>query len=306
MTGTAIVLIGHGTVEDLDDLPGFLANIRQGHAAPAELVREVRAKYEAIGGRSPLQEICRRIAGKLEAASGLPVEVASRLSSPAPGDVLVELARRGVMRVCAIPLAQHSAHVYGAAMVAARDALAASGGPRIALACAANWGGRADLTNVYTTRIRELTPEDRTGMRVVFTAHSLPMSVLDAGDPYEGEVRAAAANVARILGLRDDEHGVAFQSQGASSGRPVAWLGPDLRGALEAAARAGKTGVIVSPIGFLADHVEILYDLDIEARGWATELGLSFLRARSPNADDDLVAVLRGVAGDLLARDAWS
>ncbi len=306
MTDTAIVLIGHGTVEDLDDLPAFLGNIRQGHAAPPALVAEVRRRYEAIGGRSPLLDICRALAGRLEAVMRVPVAVASRLSTPTPGDVLARLAAGGTRRICAIPLAQHSSHVYRAAMVAARDGLALPGRAPLALACAANWGGRADLANVYAARIHELLPPDRAGTHVLFTAHSLPMAVLDAGDPYEAEVRAAAAHVATILGLRDEEHDVAGQSQGAPPGRPVAWLGPDLRAALEVARTRGKTHVVVSPIGFLADHVEILYDLDVEARAWAAELGLSFSRARSPNADDDLVLVLRGVAEELLARDIWS
>lgn len=306
MTGTAVVLVGHGTVEDLDDLPTFLSNIRQGHAAPAELVAEVRRKYEAIGGRSPLLDISRELAGKLEGVMRMPVRVASRLFDPYPGAVLSRLASEGARRVCVVPLAQHSAHVYRDAMVAARDELASGGGPRLSLACAANWGGRADLADVYTARIRELLGAALAATRVIFTAHSLPMFVLQAGDPYEREVGTAAVNITRNLGLLGGEHAVAFQSQGAPSRRPVEWLGPDLRSALEAARHAGKTRVILSPIGFLADHVEILHDLDIEARGWATELGLDFRRARSPNADDDIVQVIRGVAEDLLERDEWT
>jgi ferrochelatase len=138
------------------------------------------------------------------------------------------------------------------------------------------------------------------------TAHSLPRSVIDAGDPYERELRGAAAAVAdRVrerLG-REVPWQLAFQSQGMGAGpggRPIEWLGPDLKAALDEAVAAGARRVVFAPIGFLADHVEILYDLDIEARAMVEARGLAYARAASLNADEDLVEVLAAVAAPLL------
>src|SRR5690606_17878619 len=122
---------------------------------------------------------------------------------------------------------------------------------------------------------------------LVLTAHSLPVSVIEAGDPYEREVRASAADVASAVRGAFAEHLVAFQSQGMGKGpggRPIAWLGPDLRATLEALAKRGILHVVIAPVGFLADHVEILYDLDIEARGWARDLSIMLYRSASLNA----------------------
>jgi protoporphyrin/coproporphyrin ferrochelatase len=135
------------------------------------------------------------------------------------------------------------------------------------------------------------------------TAHSLPKFIVDQGDPYEKEVRAAAAALAEKLAL--PRWGVSFQSQGMSTGpggRPVAWLGPDLHAALKELREAGERAVVLAPIGFLADHVEILYDLDLEAQGWSKDLGISLSRIASLNASDDMVDAIARVARPLLAR----
>ena len=136
------------------------------------------------------------------------------------------------------------------------------------------------------------------------TAHSLPKAVVDAGDPYEREVRASAEAVAAAVRARVDAAVppvVAFQSQGMAGAAPVEWLGPDLRAALDTVKAQGSSRVVFAPIGFLADHVEVLYDLDIEARAMAAERGLAYARMPSLNADDDFIEVLAGVARPLLS-----
>jgi ferrochelatase len=289
----AVLLFAHGTVDSLDELPEFLANIRRGHAAPPELVLELRRRYEAIGGKSPLNDINRRLAVKLEAKLGVPVRMANRLARPYARDVLAELAREGATRVAVVPLAQYSAHVYAdAARAAARDAA-----PALELACAESWGSDAALVEAFASRIRAKLQ----GGTVVLSAHSLPVAAIRAGDPYERDFRASVAAIEARLG--DANAVVAFQSQGMSSGpRPVEWLGPGLRETIESLARAGEKRVVVAPIGFLADHVEILYDLDVEAKAWADELGLDFARTESLDDADDFVDVLAGIARPLLAR----
>ena len=189
-----VVLIGHGTVERLDELPGFLANIRHGHAAPPELIQEVRRRYEAIGGKSPLNDISRRLARKVEEIIGLPVRMAMRLAPPRSAEVLGALADAGVDRIAVVPLAQHSAHVY---RVAVGMAAATLGRPMAVLA-SENWGQTPALVEAYAAELRATLAEcpDPARARVVMTAHSLPLAVIRRGDAYEREVRASADAVA--------------------------------------------------------------------------------------------------------------
>ncbi len=300
--GTAVLLVGHGTVDDLDDLPAFLAAIRRGHPPPPDLAAEIRRRYEAIGGKSPLLSISQELANKLEARLGRPVRLAMRLWRPYPKEVLASLAELGVRRVVVVALAQHSAHVYTEAVKKAAAELAASGGPELEIDGAPNWGRSAALTRAFARAVLDAIadlgrPAADRALLLLFTAHSLPLSVIRGGDPYEGEVRASAADVAAALGEACPAHALAFQSQGLGAGE---WLGPDLVTSLDRAKAEGRSHVLVAPIGFLADHVEILYDLDIEAAALAKERGLTLSRTRSLNASDGLVDALAEVARGLL------
>jgi ferrochelatase len=296
----ALVVVSHGTVDDLEDLAAFVTNVRRGHPPPPELLTELRRRYDRIGG-SPLNRITVELALKLESRFGLPVRAASRLWKPYVRDVLIDLAGAGVRDVALVPLAQHSAPVYAAA---ARSAATEAG---VELAAAPNWGQNGKLREAFVRRIvRALEADaDREATTILMTAHSLPRSVIDAGDPYEREVRASASAIARRVteasGRVDLRFEVAFQSQGFAGPGASAWLGPDIATTLDATRAVGVRRVLFAPIGFLADHVEILYDLDIEARDLAAARGLSYARTTSLNADDDLVDALVDVATPLLA-----
>jgi ferrochelatase len=295
----AVVLVAHGTVDDLGDLPAFLANIRRGHPAPDSLVAELRRRYEAIGGSSPLNAINARLAHALHAVLGVPVKLANRLWAPYAKDVLATLDEEAHPdEIVALPLAQHSAHVYGQAIADAA---------KIPVRIVENWGQTPALLDAFAKRIRDALsklPKDA-GKKtaLVLSAHSLPQSVIDAGDPYEREVRQSAAAVAeRVRDVLPDVW-VAFQSQGMSQGpggKPMPWLGPDLPATFDAIAARGFERVIVAPIGFLADHVEILYDIDIEAKQLAAERGLSLTRTASLDDAPDFVAVLASLVRPLL------
>lgn len=305
---TAVLLVAHGTVEELDELPEFLANIRRGHPAPDELLAEVRRRYQAIGGRSPLNAINRELAQRLEERLGVPVRNANRLFHPYPAVALTELAASGVKRIVVLPLAQHSAPLYGEHV---RQAVAEAK-LDLEVLVTPNWGRTPALTEAYSQAIvgalRQVPDRERDRTSLLLTAHSLPVSVIEAGDPYEKEFRASVDDVvARVRALapgRFVDHAIAFQSQGMSSGpggRPMAWLGPDLRGRLEVLSARGRKEVVLAPIGFLADHVEILYDLDIEARSWAQELGITLRRSPSLNASEGFVEALAEVYRNVLA-----
>ncbi len=173
------------------------------------------------------------------------------------------------------------------------------------LACVPAWGRRADLTAAFAARIVAalLASPDAMRTTLVMTAHSLPRSVVDAGDPYERDVRASAEAIGAAVRARaalDIPVTVAFQSQGMAGSAPTEWLGPDLRAALDAARDGGSARVLFAPVGFLADHVEVLYDLDVEARALAADRGLSYARAPSLNADEDFVDVLVDVCRPFL------
>jgi ferrochelatase len=233
-----------------------------------------------------------RVAARLQARLGVRTAWASRLWKPYVRDALAELAADGAAHVAVVPLAQHSAHVY------AEDARRAAEGTGVTLACAPGWGHSPKLYDAFARRIRGLLGEPA-GTTVVLTAHSLPRVVVDRGDPYEREVHASAIAVTERLGA-GVRTAVAFQSQGF--GAPGEWLGPDLATVLDEVSARGDSRVVVAPIGFLADHVEILYDLDIEAAAMARERGLTFARAPSLNDDDDLIDILVDVARPLLAQ----
>ncbi len=292
----AVLLVTHGTVDDLADLPAFVTNIRRGVAPPPELIAELLHRYKAIGGRSPLNDQTRVVANKLEATLGVPVRMASRLWKPLIKEVLASL---GAKKVVVLPLAQHSASIYVRATEAAAKEIAV---PPVVVGVS-NWGQTPELLDAFAKRIRAtaLTLEEsvRADSTLVLSAHSLPLQIVQSGDPYEEQVRASAASLASRVADVLPDHLVAFQSQGVqSSGK---WLGPDLRETLDAIAKSGKKTALFAPIGFLADHVEILYDLDIEAAAWAKERGLSVVRAPSLNADDDFVDVLASLARPLLS-----
>jgi ferrochelatase len=287
----AVLLVSHGTVDDLEDLPAFVTNVRRGHPPSPAALDELRRRYQAIGGRSPLNDITARLAAKLEARLGVRTVWASRLWKPPVRDVLVGLQGEGARRVAVVPLAPHSAHVYE------QDARRAAEGTALALACAPSWGGRAELHEAFATRIRECM-EVGTSSTVVMTAHSLPRAAIDRGDPYERDVRGCAAAIAQRLGSAARTV-IAFQSQGLGS--TLEWLGPDLPTVIAEAAARGDRRLVCAPIGFLSDHIEILYDLDIEAAAMARAHGMEWVRVRSLNDDDDLVGVLAAVAGPLLA-----
>jgi len=288
----AVLLVSHGTVDDLDDLAAFVTQVRSGHPPGPELVAELRRRYQAIGGQSPLNAVNARVAAKVEARLGVRTMWANRLWRPYVRDALAELAAGGIEHVAVVPMAQHSAHVY------AEDARRAAEGTGVTVACAPGWGQEPELHQAFVRRIRAALG-DPARTTVLLTAHSLPRVVVERGDPYEHEVRAAAAAVSERLGP-GVRTAVAFQSQGF--GAPGEWLGPDLATVLDEAAARGDSRVVLAPIGFLADHVEILYDVDIEAAAMARERSLAFARASSLNDDDDLVDIVADVARPLLAQ----
>jgi ferrochelatase len=288
---TAVLLTCHGTVERVEDIPAFVTNIRRGRPAPQEVVDEVRRRFERIGG-SPLMRITAAQGEALAARLGLPVAIAGRLFHPYPGEALAPLYEAGVRRVISLPLAPQSVHVYHAAV---REAAAGFAG--LELRCAPPWGMEPALLDAFVETIDEglarLPEEARSRAAVILSAHSLPQRVIDAGDPYERQFREVAGEVARRLAPRGNPARIAFQSQGMTGD---AWIGPDLPATFAELAKEGVREALIAPIGFVADHVETLYDLDIEAPALARAAGLLLLsRAPAVNVRPRFIDALEAV-----------
>lgn len=277
-----VLLVAHGTVRDVGELPEFIRKIRRGAAPPEGLLEELRERYEHIGG-SPLLDITQGQARALAAELGLPTYVAMRLWHPFVEEVLGEI--RDVDRLCVLPLAPFSVHVY---REAARKAFEATPGTP-APVFAEPWGEEPGLVAAHARVVRAALPNpDDT--EIVLTAHSLPVAAIRAGDPYCTQFEASARAVERALGKRC---WIAYQSQGAVGGE---WLGPSLEETFISLAEVGARRVAVAPIGFLADHVETLYDLDVAAAEQARCLGLELVRVPALNTDPGLIAALATVA----------
>ncbi len=291
----AVVVSCHGTVANLDDLPAFINNIRRGRPAPPELIAEVKHRFELIGG-SPLMTITAEQARALEARLGLPVVVSARLWHPYPHEVLPKLVEQGVRTVISMPLAPQSVDIYHAPI---REAAARHSDLQVIGVPA--WGMEPSLIDAFVETIDEaltnVEPDEARNIPIILSAHSLPKRVIAAGDAYETQFREMAGAVAERYQARGFVVRIAFQSQGASN---EPWIGPDLPATFADLANSGAKTVLIAPIGFVAEHVETLYDLDIEAPTLAKKAGLDrLLRAKAVGTRkrfiDALEAVVRRV-----------
>ncbi len=295
---TGILLVAHGTVSNLADLPAFVARIRHGRPPPPGLVEELQHRYAAIGG-SPLLRVTEQQARALEAHTGLPVLLGMRLWEPSVEAAFREAARRELTRLVLVPLAPFSVDVYGAAARRSLEAVRAElGASTPELVVCEPWGTEPAFVAAQCAALGERLRIDSRQSAVMLTAHSLPSVAIRAGDRYQAEVEASAQAIAERLGRPCE---LAYQSQGADGGE---WLGPDLRQTFERLAHSGVRQITLSPFGFLADHVETLYDLDIEARKWTDALGLGFERVPALNTAPGLIEALANVAGRALATSA--
>jgi ferrochelatase len=293
----ALVLVGHGTVRDTKDVPEFLRLIRRGRAPSDELIEEIRRRYDYIGG-SPLLGVTEMLGAALEAELSLPVRVAMRFWHPFIEDVVDDLVKARIQELCILPVAPFSVHIYVGAVSEALSHIASRVGRDAtpSLVPVSDYGHDPELVTAHARRIApSLEGRDQASTLLVLTAHSLPVQVLAAGDPYQQNFEKAARAICAELGWPGT---VAYQSPGAGGGD---WLGPTLADTLQSARESGKRDVVVAPAGFLADHVETLFDLDVEAKAIAEGLGLGFVRVPALNDSPALVSALAAVARRALA-----
>ncbi len=281
---TGVLLMAHGTPSSVDDMPEYLALVRGGRPASPELVAEMRHNYEAIGGRSPLTDLTFAQADALRAKLGasMPVAVGMRNWKPFIRDAIAELASRGVTRVVGIPLAPQFSTLSVLKYI---DAAQAALRPGMTLDPVHSYHAHPLLIEAFAERVRAAAP--RADELVVFTAHSLPTRVSAAGDTYADEVAATAAAVAARVGLAT--YARAYQSAGRT---PEPWIGPDIAALIDEQSGKGVRKFLVAPIGFVCDHTEILFDIDVQAARTAREFSTTLRRTESLNTSPTFIAML--------------
>jgi ferrochelatase len=275
----AVVLMAYGSPSELADIRAYLEDIRAGRPVSDEAVAELTERYRRIGGRSPLDEVTEAQRAALQLELGLPVFVGMKHWQPRIADAAEKALSGGADTIVGLVLAPHYSRL---SIEGYRERLEAALNGRAELRFVDSWHTHEPYIAVLAERVRG------TDAHVVFTAHSLPARILDEGDPYRDQL----LETAQLVADRADLEGWSFAFQSASpTGEP--WLGPDILDELDRLKSRGVERVLACPIGFVSDHLEILWDLDVEARERAAELGLDFERIRSLNDDP---AFVRGLA----------
>lgn len=288
---TAVLLLAHGAPERVEDVEQYLGFVRPGRPLPSRVLEEIKQRYALIGGGSPLLRCTRRQAEALEARLSVPVYFGMRNWHPFIQDTMSRMQADGVQRMVAICLApQYSKLSVGFYFRRVQEAKVA-----LNLDAEITWTrsfhDHPSLVDAFAENLAPLLPAER----VLFTAHSLPEKILEQGDRYDAETRATAALVAARLGL--PAYDFAYQSQGMTDEK---WLGPTVEACLDAYAAEGVRRVALSPIGFVSDHVEVLYDVDILFRGYAAARGVEIVRAASLNDSPRFIDALAQVAAEKL------
>jgi protoporphyrin/coproporphyrin ferrochelatase len=315
MPDTAILLLAHGTPAALDDIPEYLRNVTSGRSMPQHVVEEIRHRYSLIGS-SPLTSLTLEQGLLLGERLDVPVYVGMRNWKPYIVDVVRQMHQDGIRFAVAICLAPQNSRT---SVGLYRRAVQAESGDLV-IDFIDGWGDHPLLADAFADRLlpawTALCEETGATVPILFTAHSVPTRTVEADpaadaqagsrtaqaqpDPYPAEARQTAALVAsRIPGLKPDDWFFAFQSQGMSGGP---WIGPTVEETLTSIRDAGHKAVMLQPIGFLCDHVEILYDVDIAFRDFAAKIGLRLERPESLNSSPLLTAALADLSQHGLAR----
>jgi ferrochelatase len=296
---SAILLLAHGSPDSPADIPEFMKRVTGGRPVPDAVIKEVTHRYSLIG-KSPLTGITMQQAEALQAKLGLPVYVGMRNWKPLIGDAVRQIVESGINKVVAICLApQNSSTSVGLY----RKVLADERNLGLSVQFVESWHDHPLLVQAFAERLepvwRQASAEIGTALPVIFTAHSVPMRTIQAGDPYEKQAKETAQLVGqRIAGLTPELQHFAFQSQGMTGGP---WLGPTVETVMLEQKRQGHKGVVIAPIGFVCDHVEVLYDIDIGFRQFAHEQQLKLWRPESLNTSPTFVAALAEVASRRMA-----
>jgi ferrochelatase len=286
---TAVILMAYGSPERVADVPAYYADIRGGRPISPENLEDLVARYRALGIESsnPLNAITEATRAALEKELGLPVHTGMKHWDPRIADAAHVALSAGASRLVGLVLAPHYSRL---SIAGYRQLLDDAVGDRANVIFVESWHDDPGLIAFLADRIRD------TDAHVVFTAHSLPARILDDGDPYQEQLLETARLVADSAGVED--WSFSYQSE-SPTGEP--WLGPDILDHLEELSRRGVEDVLICPIGFVSDHLEIRWDIDTEAQDRARELGLHLDRIEMPNDDPRFVHALAEIVRGALA-----
>jgi len=291
-TKLAVLLLAHGSPATADEIPEYLRYVTSGRSLPHSVIDEITHRYSQVGF-SPLTSLTLQQGSELAKVLQLPVYVAMRNWKPFIPDVVRTMHAEGVRRAVAICLApQNSQTSVGLYRKAVEDENAL-----LELDFVESWHDHPLLAKAFAEKLRagwsSACWEAKSQLPIIFTAHSVPERTITDGDPYQRQAHETARLVAREVGLKPADWVFAFQSQGMSGGP---WIGPTVEDTIRRLKEQGHAGVFVQPVGFLCDHVEILYDIDIGFRQFAAHNAMRLWRAESLNTSPELIAALADIA----------
>lgn len=296
---TAVLLLAHGSPGSVDDVPEFLLQVTGGRPLPPQVVEEVKHRYGLIG-RSPLTELTLEQGALLAQELRLPVYVGMRNWRPFIADAVAAMLADGVAHAVVICLAPQNSRT---SVGLYRAALTGESAVPFSVDFVESWHDQPLLIEAFAEKLstgwQRACREMGATVPIIFTAHSVPQNTITEGDPYEAQARETASLVAGKAGLAAQDWRFAFQSQGMSGG---AWLGPTVEDTILALKEEGRSGVFLQPIGFLCDHVEVLYDIDIAFKQFAEKSGLRLWRAESLNDSPLLGKALADIARSRLSQ----
>jgi ferrochelatase len=281
---TAVLLLAHGSPDSVDQIPEFLLRVTGGRPLPPEAIAEIQHRYSLIG-RSPLTELTRKQAELLAQKLGLDVYVGMRNWHPYIADTVRTMITDGITHAIVICLAPQNSRtsvgLYRSALIAEN--------PPFTVNFVESWHDHHLLIRAFAEKLRAARPPN---VPTIFTAHSVPQRTVTEGDPYERQAKETAALVAKQAALPPASWTFAFQSQGMSGGP---WLGPTVEETILALKQKGHNAVFIQPIGFLCDHVEVLYDIDIGFKQFAKQRDIRLTRAESLNHSRLLINALADI-----------
>ena len=283
---TAVLLLAHGSPDSVDQIPEFLLRVTGCRPLPPESIQEIQHRYGLIG-RSPLAELTKKQAELLANNLGLSVYVGMRNWHPYIADTVRTMIADGIRHTVVICLAPQNSRTS----VGLYRAFLAKENPPFSVDFVESWHDHPLLIKAFAEKLLASRPQ---GVPIIFTAHSVPQRTVSEGDPYEQQAKETAALVATQAGLAPADWAFAFQSQGISGGP---WLGPTVEDTILAIKRSGQNAVFIQPIGFLCDHVEVLYDIDISFKQFADQQGMRLTRAESLNDSPLLTDALADLVG---------
>jgi protoporphyrin/coproporphyrin ferrochelatase len=304
-----VLVMAYGGPNSLDEIPGYLADIRSGRPTPTAITEEIRNNYRQIGGKSPLLEITRLQMQALGAhlkPSDFNLYLGMRHWAPWIEETVRDMLEDGISQAISIVLAPH----FSKLSVAKYQTKIAVGlklyHGQIEFTHIESYYDAPGLIHAFTNRVKQglerWTSAEQNSVRVIFSAHSLPVRIQQMGDPYVEQLHQTARLVAESAGLDDAQWSWSYQSAGRT---PEPWLGPQLPDHLRELARQGVRNVISVPVGFVSDHVEILYDIDIQAQEVAKELGMRLERPPALNDDPLFIQTLADIIRSKAKEVGW-